>query len=61
MKIKTLFILLLLIPVLNYGQEYTNSWEGYFSYLDIKDVSQGTNRVFGAADNAIFIYNTQTR
>ena len=60
MKIKTLFILLLLIPVLNYGQEYTNSWEGYFSYLDIKDVSQGTNRVFGAADNAIFIYNTQT-
>jgi len=60
MKIKDLFVLLLLIPVLNYAQDYTNSWQGYFSYLDIKDISQGTNRVFGAADNSVFIYNTQT-
>ncbi|TYC13477.1 ABC transporter substrate-binding protein [Bizionia gelidisalsuginis] len=61
MKIKALFILLLLIPVLNSAQDFTNSWQGYFSYLDIKDISQGTNRVFGAAENAVFIYNVQTR
>lgn len=60
MKIKTLLILLFLIPALNYAQDFTRDWQGYFSYLDIKDISQSANRVFGAADNAIFIYNTQT-
>ena len=42
------------------GQDFSDSWVGHFSYLDIKDLSQGTSKVFGAAENAIFIYDTQT-
>ncbi len=42
------------------AQNFSDSWTGHFSYLDIKDISQGTNKIFGAAENAIFIYDTQT-
>lgn len=54
----TLFLILIAQIVL--AQDYSDSWTGYFSYLDIKDISQGNAKVFGAAENAIFIYDTQT-
>ena len=42
------------------GQDFSESWKGHFSYLNIKDVSQGTFKIYGAGENAIFIYDTQT-
>lgn len=60
MKIRLLLVLLLLIPKLFYSQDFSDSWTGHFSYLDIKDVSQGSSKVFGAAENAIFIYDINT-
>lgn len=60
MKVKILLILLLLSPKFFYSQDYTDSWEGYFSYLDIVAVSKGTGKIFGAAENAIFSYDTET-
>ncbi len=44
-----------------YSQDFSDDWTGHFSYLDIKDISQGNNKVFGAAENAIFIYDTETK
>lgn len=38
------------------AQDFTNQWTGYFSYLNIKDLSVGNNRVYAAAENAIFEY-----
>lgn len=60
-KIKSFLILLLLaFSQFVIGQDFSDSWKGYFSYLDIKDVSQGESKVFGAAENAVFIYDTET-
>lgn len=47
-------------PLSIYSQDYSRDWKGYFSFLDINDISQGSSKIFGAAENAIFIYDTQT-
>lgn len=59
MKIKYL-LLVLLFPISIHSQDYSRDWKGYFAYLDINDISQGTSKVYAAAENAIFIYDTQT-
>lgn len=43
-----------------YAQNYSILWDGHFSYLNVKDVVQGNGKVFAAAENAVFIYDTQT-
>ena len=59
--IKVVIVLItFVISQVGMAQDFSNSWVGHFSYLDIKDISQGENKVFGAAENAIFIYDTQT-
>lgn len=35
-------------------------WQGYFSYNDIKDVSQSSTILFAASENALFSKNTST-
>jgi hypothetical protein len=35
-------------------------WQGYFSYNDIKDVSQSPTTIFAASENALFSKNTST-
>lgn len=58
-----IIITLLLVCIINpsLAQDYSKDWTGHYSYLDIKDISQGNNKVFGAAENAIFIYDIQTK
>ncbi len=36
------------------------SWQGYFSYNEIKDVSESATAVFAASENALFSKNTTT-
>ena len=43
-----------------YGQDFTNLWQGHYSYLNIKDVSIGNDKLFAASENAIFSYDFQT-
>jgi hypothetical protein len=43
-----------------YAQDFSALWEGYFSYYNIKDVSQGNNKIFAASENAIFSYDLGT-
>ena len=42
------------------SQNFENEWIGYFSYVSIKDISQGNDRVFAASENAIFSYDLST-
>lgn len=39
------------------AQDFTDQWTGYFSYLDIRDISIGNDRIIAAAQNALFQYN----
>jgi hypothetical protein len=60
---KQLFCLLFICQnFIALSQDFTNQWTGYFSYLDIRGLSTGNNRVYAAAQNAIFEYepNSQT-
>lgn len=36
------------------------TWKGYFSYNQIKDISESNNRIYAAAENALFTKNLAT-
>ena len=42
------------------AQDFTDLWEGHFSYFDINSISQGNNKIYAASENAIFSYDVQT-
>jgi len=42
------------------AQDFSALWEGHFSYLNIKDVAQGNNKVYAASENAVFTYDIET-
>ncbi len=52
--------LLILLPIFGFSQDFSNFWDGHFSYLNIKDVSQGNGKLYAAAENAVFIYDPVT-
>lgn len=56
---KKFFLLLLLIFQLGFAQN-NPLWKGYFSYNEIKDLTQATNRFFAASENAVFSKQLQT-
>ncbi|SFI55091.1 type IX secretion system anionic LPS delivery protein PorZ [Olleya namhaensis] len=57
-NLKLFFLCLSFLTLqLTNAQDFSDQWTGYFSYLNIKDVSQGADRVFGASENAVFVYN----
>ena len=60
MHIRLLYILISLMPLLLVSQDYSNLWDGHFSYLNIKDVSQGNDKIYAASENAIFTYDLVT-
>ncbi|HIC31100.1 MAG TPA: ABC transporter substrate-binding protein [Flavobacteriaceae bacterium] len=44
----------------SFCQDYTDAWTGHFSYLEIKDISPGLDKLYVAAENAIFTYDVTT-
>ncbi|MEM9679060.1 MAG: two-component regulator propeller domain-containing protein [Bacteroidota bacterium] len=42
------------------AQDFSNLWQGHFSYFDIKDVTQGGDKIYAASENAIFSYDINT-
>lgn len=40
---------------------FAQSWEGYFSYLNISELRYANNKIYASADNAIFSYDTQSK
>ncbi|MFV8363137.1 T9SS type A sorting domain-containing protein [Flavobacterium sp. ZT3P35] len=59
MKKYVLFFLLIFFTQNSFAQENL-SWQGYFSYTDIKDLSASTTQVFAASENALFSKNLTT-
>lgn len=57
---KLIYTLIYLIPLINFSQDFSQLWEGHFSYLNIKDLSQGNDKIYAAAENAIFVYDLTT-
>ena len=39
------------------AQNFENRWTGYFSYISVKSISQGNDKIYAAAENAIFTYD----
>lgn len=62
MRLFKIFLLLTYCFFFNksYSQNYSKDWQGFFSYLNIKDIAEGENIIYGAAENAIFSYDTTT-
>ena len=60
---KTVFRLLLFFFGLSLhidAQDFSALWQAHFSYNDIVDVVSGTNKIYAAAQNAVFEYDTLT-
>lgn len=53
--------LLMIFPFLANSQNFEDRWTGHFSYVSIKDISQGDNKVFVGAENAVFTYDLSTQ
>jgi len=52
--------LVFLIPFAHNAQDFSALWEGHFSYYNITDVTQGNDKIFAAAENALFSYDINT-
>lgn len=58
---KSFFPFFLLFSAFCFSQNYTDLWEGYFSYLNIKDVSGDGNKIYAASENAIFVFDSESK
>ena len=54
------FLFLFLIGPLVQAQNFENLWTGHFSYVSVKAISQGNNKIYAASENAIFTYDLDT-
>ncbi len=43
------------------AQNFEDEWTGYFSYVSIKAISQGNDKIYAAAENAVFSYDLSTQ
>jgi len=61
--VKTVYKIFLLVFGLSafcYSQDASSLWEGHYSYSNIIDVVSGENKIYGAAQNAVFEYDVIT-
>ncbi|WP_019037174.1 hypothetical protein [Psychroflexus tropicus] len=56
-----LVFLILLYPSLLIGQDFSQRWQGYFSYNNITDLDESENKVYAASENAYFIHDIATQ
>lgn len=59
MKKRLLCFVFLIMMQMGFAQNNL-SWQGYFSYTEIKDVSESPTTIFAASENALFSKNTST-
>tara|TARA_R110002049_G_scaffold90686_2_gene227105 strand:+ start:24305 stop:26650 length:2346 start_codon:yes stop_codon:yes gene_type:complete len=57
---RILLLVIFLVPLMQFGQDFSNLWKGHFSYNKIKDVVKGNSKIYAASDNAVFSYDSQT-
>ncbi|WP_159022345.1 ABC transporter substrate-binding protein [Formosa sp. L2A11] len=56
-----LILFLAVCPLIVMAQDYSDSWEGYFSYNNIKDVTASSDKIYAVAENAVFVYDILTQ
>ena len=59
MKKSLLYFVFLITIQIGFAQNNL-LWQGYFSYNDIRDVSESTSTIFAASENALFSKNNST-
>ncbi|WP_225312680.1 type IX secretion system anionic LPS delivery protein PorZ [Pseudotamlana haliotis] len=57
---KVILLVFCLLPLLQFSQDFSQTWKGHFSYHNIKAVAQGNGKIFAAAENAVFYTDHQT-
>ncbi|MFK7832932.1 MAG: two-component regulator propeller domain-containing protein [Winogradskyella sp.] len=55
-----IYILVFGFTNLCFGQDFSALWQAHYSYNDIVDVVSGEDKIYAAAQNAVFEYNTLT-
>jgi streptogramin lyase len=58
---KKVILFILLAFNLTSAQDFTDSWEGFFSFTNIVDVEESATAVYAASENAVFIYDLGSR
>lgn len=58
---RVLILFLLFCPLISMAQDFSESWEGHFSYNNINDVTASESKIYAASDNAIFTYDFLTQ
>jgi hypothetical protein len=61
MKYFFFFFILLGTSLTATCQNFEDEWTGHFSYVSIQAISQGNDRVYAAAENAVFSYDLSTQ
>ncbi|WP_299365988.1 two-component regulator propeller domain-containing protein [Winogradskyella sp.] len=56
-----LFFLISIFFLKGYSQDFSSLWQAHYSYNDIVDVVNGNNKIYAAAQNAVFEYDLQTQ
>jgi hypothetical protein len=52
------FLVVFLITAKCYCQDFSTLWQAHYSYNDIVDVVNGNNKIYAAAQNAVFEFDT---
>jgi hypothetical protein len=58
---KVIVFLIYMLPLVQFAQDFSNLWEGYFSYNQVNEVVTGRNKIYAASENAIFSFDSQTK
>ncbi|WP_299112467.1 ABC transporter substrate-binding protein [uncultured Winogradskyella sp.] len=53
-------IFILCLSINAYTQDFSTLWQAHYSYVDIVDVVNGNNKIYAAAQNAVFEYDALT-
>ena len=57
---KNFICFFLLVASLSHAQDFSESWEGYFSFAEIVDVEEGNDKIYVAGVNAVKIIDPLT-
>ncbi|WP_292890042.1 T9SS type A sorting domain-containing protein [Nonlabens sp.] len=58
---KKVVFIVLLVCNFTVAQDFSDSWEGLFSFTTIVDIEESATSVYAASENAVFIYDLNSR
>ena len=53
-----LFCCLVCLWTSSLAQDFTEDWVGHFSFNQVEDIAKGNGKIYGASENAVFIFST---